>query len=132
MSMNEERRKSFDPAKVRFDISLDDALSLTAVRSKEDFSRLLKRLPELRGLSYVFVNVALDIHRLVLTTIVGEGDIVTWSVVLDHRALGVNDEMLKRAVKETGLIQESGCYPISREIEERLRAAFGRSAKTEC
>ncbi|HUI40078.1 MAG TPA: hypothetical protein VLY86_04065 [Methanothrix sp.] len=59
----------FDPGKVRFDLSLDEAFALTQVRSLKEDQLLRQRLQELRGISYFFLNISGAKTRLMITII---------------------------------------------------------------
>ena len=78
-----EKPVEFDPAKVRFDLNLSDAFALTSVRSTAKFSRLKKRLPEIRGQSYLFINILGEKARLIMTVITGEEKEITATYELD-------------------------------------------------
>lgn len=106
---------SFDPCKVRFDLSLREAFELTRVTSLQDYQLLVRRLPELRGHSYLFINVLGQRARLVMTIITAEDMEITATFVLDHEALGISHEELLRA----GIVD--GNYAITAEMEQKIR-----------
>ncbi|MDM7912808.1 MAG: hypothetical protein QUS09_06895 [Methanotrichaceae archaeon] len=111
----------FDPCKVRFDLTLREAFELTQVTSLQEYRRLMCRLPELRGLSYFFVNVLNKRARLVMTTITAEDHEITATFVLDHDTLGICHEELLQAG------HEDGNYALSREMEQKIRRALRQS-----
>ncbi len=109
-----------DPSKALFDLALDEAFGLTEVRSIESYERLKKRLPDLRGTSYFFVNVLDSTARLMATVIVADEWAVTTSMVLDHHAIGIDYQDLIDAAWDEGSI-ESGNFPISKKIERKIK-----------
>ncbi len=109
---------SFDPCKVRFDLTLREAFELTQVTSLQEYKRLIYRLPELRGLSYFFINILDQRARLVMTIITAEDHEITATFVLDHDTLGIGHEELLRAG------HEDGNYALSREMEQTIRRAL--------
>ncbi len=106
---------SFDPCKVRFDLTLREAFELTRVTSLKDYQLLVRRLPELHGHSYFFVNVLDQRARLVMTIITAEDMEITATFVLDHDALGISHEELLRA----GI--GDGNYALTAEMEQKIR-----------
>jgi hypothetical protein len=106
---------SFDPCKVRFDLTLREAFDLTRVTSLQEYQLLMRRLPELRGHSYLFVNILGPRARLVMTIITAEDIEITATFVLDHDALGISHEELLRA----GI--GDGNYALTAEIEQKIR-----------
>jgi hypothetical protein len=112
---------SFDPCKVRFDLTLREAFELTQVTSLQEYKRLMCRLPELRGLSYFFINILDQRARLVMTIITAEDREITATFVLDHDTLGIGHEELLQAG------HEDGNYALSREMEQKIRRAIGQS-----
>ncbi|HWQ18471.1 MAG TPA: hypothetical protein VN455_01750 [Methanotrichaceae archaeon] len=113
----------FDLSKARFDLSLDEAFSLTEVRSLDGYQRLKKRLPELRGSSYFFINVLDGVARLMMTVIVADGQTVTTSMVLDHQSLGISYDQLMTAARRFG-DPRNGNFPLSEEIELKLKSGM--------
>ncbi len=109
---------SFDPCKVRFDLTLREAFELTQVTSLQEYQRLRCRLPELRGLSYIFINILNQRARLVMTIITAEDQEITATFVLDHNALGIcHEELLKAGC-------DGGNYALSLEMEQKIRRAM--------
>ncbi|NPV62492.1 MAG: hypothetical protein HPY61_07665 [Methanotrichaceae archaeon] len=115
---DQPERVPFDPGKARLDLSLQEAFDLTSVRSANDYRRLSERLAEIRGTSYFFVNISDNRARLMATVIVAEGCEVTTSYVLDHHALGMDDDMLLFASRE------SGNYPLSLQMQQKIHLAL--------
>ena len=111
----------FDPCKVRFDLSLREAFELTQVTSLQEYRRLMCRLPELRGLSYFFINILNKRARLVMTIITAEDHEITATFVLDHDTLGIDHEELLQAG------HENGNYALSHEMEQKIRRAIRQS-----
>lgn len=109
---------TFDPCKVRFDLTLREAFELTQVTSLQEYQRLRRRLPELRGISYFFINILNQRARLVVTIITAEDHEVTATFVLDHNALGIGHEELLQAGRE------DGNYALLREMEQKIRRAM--------
>lgn len=109
---------SFDPCKVRFDLTLSEAFDLTRVTSLQEYRLLIRRLPELRGHSYLFINVLDQKARLVMTIITAEDHEITATSVLDHNALGISHEELLQA----GIID--GNYALPAEMEQKIRSAM--------
>jgi hypothetical protein len=105
----------FDPGKVRFDLSLDEAFALTQVRSMKEYQLLRQRLQELRGVSYFFLNIAGGRARLMITIITAGDLVATSTFVLDHSALGMDDKDLVLAS------HEDGNYPVPYDIERKIR-----------
>ncbi len=112
---------SFDPCKVRFDLSLREAFKLTQVTSLEEYQLLLSRLPDLRGHSYFFINILNQRARLVLTIITAEDREITATFVLDHDALGIGHEELMQSGRE------DGNYSLLPEIEQKIIKAIRHS-----
>lgn len=112
---------SFDPCKVRFDLTLREAFQLTQVTSLQEYQLLLSRLPELRGHSYFFINILDQRARLVMTIITAEDQEITATFVLDHDALGIRHEELM----QTG--QEDGNYSLLPAMEQKIRRAMRQS-----
>ncbi len=112
---------SFDPCKVRFDLTLSDAFKLTQVTSLQEYELLLSRLPDLRGHTYFFINILGRQARLVVTIITAEEDEVTATFVLDHDALGIGHEELM----QTG--QSDGNYSLLPTMEQKIRTAMKQS-----
>jgi hypothetical protein len=108
----------FDTRKIKLDLSLQAAFDLTSVRSLEDYRLLMKRLPVIRGTSYFFINISENRARLVATVIVAEEQEVTLTYVLDHHALGIDDDMLLYAGRK------SGNYPLSPQMQHKIRQAL--------
>jgi len=119
----QSQRTLFDLSKARFDLSIDEAFSLTEVRSLDGYQRLKKRLPELRGSSYFFINVLDGVARLMMTVIVADGQAVTTSIVLDHQSLGISYDQLMMAIRRSG-DPRNGNFPISKEIELKLKSGI--------
>lgn len=118
--MSLEEKILFDPCKVRLGLTLSEAFSLTQVKSIEDYRHLRQRLPEIRGISYFFINRLESRARLMVTIITAEGSEVTASFALDHDALGISHRELMDAACDM-----SGNYPLSSEIERKVRSAMG-------
>lgn len=112
---------SFDPCKVRFDLTLREAFELTQVTSLQEYKRLVCRLPELRGLSYFFINILNQSARLVVTIIVAEDHEITATFVLDHDALGIGHEELLQAG------YNDGNYALPVEIKQKISRAIRQS-----
>lgn len=108
----------FDPGKVRFDLSLDEAFALTQVRSLKEYQLLGQRLQELRGATYFFVNVAGKRTRLMITIITAGDQVATSTFVLDYSALGVDDEDLMQVG------HDDGNYPVPLAIEKKIRRSM--------
>jgi hypothetical protein len=108
----------FDPAKVRFDLSLDEAFALTQVRTLKEYQLLRQRLQELRGVSYFFLNIAGAKTRLMITIITAGDLVATSTFVLDHSALGMDDKDLILAS------HEDGNYPVPSDIEREIRRSM--------
>lgn len=108
----------FDPCKVRFDLNLQEAFALTRVQSLQEYQLLEQRLQELRGVSYFFVNVAGGKARLMIT-IITAGDLeATSAFVLDHSALGADNEDLMQASRE------DGNYPVPPDLEMKIKCSM--------
>ncbi len=75
----------------------------------------MRRLPELRGHSYLFINILDQRARLVITIITAEDHEITATFVLDHSALGISHEELLQA----GSID--GNYALPAEMEQKIR-----------
>lgn len=118
--MSLEEKILFDPCKVRLDLTPSEAFRLTAVRSLEDYRHLRQRLPEIRGISYFFINRLEDRARLMVTIITAEGHEVTASFALNHDALGISYRELMDAACD-----KSGNYPLPPEMERKVRSAMG-------
>ncbi len=111
----------FDPCKVRFDLTLREAFSLTQVTSMQEYQLLINRLPQLRGNSYFFINILNCRARLVMTIITAEPQEITATFVLDHNALGINhDELLMAG-------DGDGNYSLSLEMEQKIRQAMKKA-----
>jgi hypothetical protein len=110
-----EKPVEFDPGEVRFDLSIQDAFALTSVRSLSEFMRLLERLPEIRGQSYLFVNILGQRARLIMTVITAEEQEITATYELDPRPLGIDPQELFSAGAG------SGNYPLPAHLEERIK-----------
>lgn len=111
----------FDPCKVRFDLTLREAFSLTKVTSMQEYQRLINQLPQLRGHSYFFINILNCRARLVMTIITAEPQEVTATFVLDHSALGINhDELLMAG-------DGDGNYSLPLEMEQKIRQAMKKA-----
>ncbi len=114
---------SFDPCKVRFDLSLREAFELTRVTSLQEYQLLIRRLPELRGHSYFFINILGKRARLVMTIITAEDHEITATFVLDHNALGIShDDLL-----QSGGID--GNYSLPAEMEQRIRKEMAQTQR---
>jgi hypothetical protein len=114
----------FDPCKVRFDLTLREAFSLTQVTSMQEYRLLINRLPQLRGHSYFFINILNCRARLVMTIITAEPQEITATFVLDHSALGINhDELLMAGNAGNG----DGNYSLSLEMEKKIRQAMKKA-----
>jgi hypothetical protein len=111
---------SFDPCKVRFDLTLREAFELTQVTSLQEYQLLLSRLPELRGHSYFFINILDRRARLVMTIITAEDQEITATFVLDHDTLGIGHEDLL----QTG--HEDGNYSLMPAMEQKIRKAMNQ------
>jgi len=107
-----------DPEKVRFDLGLPKAFALTSVRSPEEYYRLKKSLPSLRGQSYLFVNILNGKARLILTVITAEEQETTATYELDPRPLGIDPLDL------TSAAEGCGNHPLPRHLEEKIRRAI--------
>jgi hypothetical protein len=114
---------SFDPCKVRFDLTLREAFELTQVTSLQEYQLLLRRLPELRGHSYFFINILDQRARLVMTIITAEDQEITATFVLDHDALGIRHEELMQTGKG------DGNYSLLPAIEQKIRRAMSQSQR---
>jgi hypothetical protein len=112
---------SFDPCKVRFDLTLREAFELTQVTSLQEYQLLRRRLPELRGHSYFFVNILDQRARLVMTIITAEDHEITATFVLDHDALGIGHEELLQAG------YDDGNYALPADMKQKIRRAIRQS-----
>lgn len=110
-----------NPEKVRFDLSLPQAFALTRVRSTEEYRRLKASLPQLRGQSYLFVNILDCKARLILTIITAEERETTATYEIDPRPLGIDPVDLIAAGRG------SGNHPLPHHLEERIRRAIESS-----
>jgi hypothetical protein len=110
-----QERVTFDPGKVRFDLSLREAFALTQVRSLREYHYLRHRLPEMRGISYFFINVLDKRARLAITIITAEDQEITVTFVLDHCALGIAHEELMQVG------WEDGNYPVPGELMRKIK-----------
>ena len=110
-----------NPEKVRFDLSLPQAFALTGVRSLEEYRRLKASLPQLRGQSYLFVNILDCKARLILTIITAEERETTATYEIDPRPLGIDPVDLIAAGRG------SGNHPLPHHLEERIRRAIESS-----
>lgn len=107
----------FDPERVRFDLSRGSALSLTSVRSIEEFRALQEGLREMRGQSYFLVNILKGRARLILTVITADELEVTATYELDPGPLGIADEEMLLAGPG------GGNHPLTSLLEARIREA---------
>ena len=109
-----------DPRKARFDLTLEEAFRLTEVRSIEDFERLKKRLPEIRGHYYFFINLLSGRRTLMVTVIMAEKDTVTDTFPLDPEFMGISSQEIAWAHIDAS----DGNYPLPLEIEEKVKVAL--------
>ncbi|MDD1741519.1 MAG: hypothetical protein LUQ51_06025 [Methanothrix sp.] len=108
----------FDPEKVRFDLSLQDAFALTRVRSLGEFLSLKESLPHLRGQSYFFVNILGSHARLILTIITAQELETTATYELDPCPLGIAPGELISAGSG------SGNFPLPPHLEGKIKRAI--------
>lgn len=113
-----EKPVTFDPEKVRFDLSLDDAFALTSVRSLREFLCLRESLPHLRGQSYFFINILESHARLIMTIITAEEQEITATYELDPCPLGIAPGELISAGSG------SGNYPLPPHLEGKIKRAI--------
>ena len=113
-----EDRIFFDPEKVRFDLSLQDAFALTSVRSLGEFLSLKESLPHLRGQSYFFVNILGSHARLILTIITAQEQETTATYELDPCPLGIAPGELISAGSG------SGNFPLPTHLVGKIKRAI--------
>jgi len=110
----------FDPEKVRFDLSLQDAFALTRVRSLGEFLSLKESLPHLRGQSYFFVNILGSHARLILTIITAQEQETIATYELDPYPLGIAPGAGELISAGSG----SGNFPLPPHLEGKIKRAI--------
>ena len=112
-----------EPRKARFDLTLEEAFRLTEVRSVEDFERLKRRLPEIRGHYYFFINYLSGKRTLMVTVIVAKKDTVTETFPLDPEPMGISFQEIAR----TPIGPSEGNYSLPPDMERKIKKALKES-----